>query len=98
MLLEKAGVSHVETLCPKCGWRLNASACPTDDRRPEGGDFSLCGKCYVVLRFESDLRLKAVSEAELEALDEDILEDLQKVRTILISLARRDAGGERGSA
>lgn len=52
--------------CPACGYRLDAYS-PLDEEEDvyaKEGDFSICGKCHVVLIFRADLTLRTASSKE----------------------------------
>lgn len=57
---------HAASFCPSCHARLSASAGSTSGPRP--GDYSVCAYCQKVLRYNSDLTVRAVSAEEFNKL------------------------------
>lgn len=62
--------------CPGCSTVLSGATIITVLQKavPEPGDFSVCGYCYQVLRYNKLLAVEAVGESELERL---ILQDFR---------------------
>lgn len=78
--------------CPACGYRLDAHTARDGDAAPRPGDLSLCLRCGAVLEFGPTLRVRALTDAEVDALPPD--EHDEVMRTAATILRYRGAGGE----
>lgn len=54
--------------CPACSRRSTARQTRTGDTTPKADDLSVCAYCSSLLVFNTDLTLRSMSQAELEAL------------------------------
>ena len=71
------------SFCPWCGYQVDAATCATDQNaKPRPGDLSMCLKCLSVLRFDADLRLEMLPEAEFRALPEEMRSYLHRMRRL----------------
>jgi hypothetical protein len=60
----------VLSTCPRCRYEMDAATAVREGgRRPQAGDFSLCGRCGLPLRFDGEGKLVAATIEELENLD-----------------------------
>ena len=50
--------------CPHCGVMLDAATGASPDTRPQPGSFTICCECLQLLAFDSDLKLRPLTEAE----------------------------------
>ena len=60
--------SRIEaTNCPGCGTELTGAARPNanDTTRPVPGDYSVCIKCRTPCRFDQNMQLVALTEADI---------------------------------
>lgn len=59
-----------ESRCLACGYRMNAvgSAQAGVEARPEPGDVAVCIACGAVMKLDDHLRLRGMSEPEMDAL------------------------------
>lgn len=53
-----------DTVCPKCNEVMDALTNFEDDSTPREGDVSICINCLQILQFDSDLKLKLVTDEE----------------------------------
>jgi hypothetical protein len=56
---------HRASECPTCGKTLDVTHSRVEQPSPQAGDFTICLGCGSVLRFDSELLLRAVAEAEI---------------------------------
>jgi hypothetical protein len=57
---------HVETRCPQCEYRLDASGrFGEDEGSPEKGDASVCLNCGQLLIYDADLRLQKATVRDI---------------------------------
>jgi hypothetical protein len=73
--------------CPKCNKKLDAATCtdPKAFRGPSEGDISICAGCCTILRFGSDLKVREVTDDEMNALKQkhpDVYQHLERIRKI----------------
>lgn len=54
--------------CPACGKHIDALYSVMGGK-PEAGSLLICADCYAVLEFQADLKLKALTEADLIFID-----------------------------
>lgn len=65
------------TLCPECGYALDAATSMTGQWSPSPGALTLCLSCGALLRFDDDLRPTGCTDAaEMVAALESGLRDL----------------------
>jgi hypothetical protein len=58
----RAGIS-----CQRCGYGMDAATGMVDQTaRPQPGDFSVCARCGLPMRFEEGCRLRALEVGEIE--------------------------------
>ena len=63
----RAGVTP--TSCQRCGYRMDSASVLGDKTaRPRPGDFSICARCGLPMRFAEGGRLRAIEVAEIEEL------------------------------
>jgi hypothetical protein len=74
---------HVETKCPTCSKKLDASNGPG---APEEGDLSVCAYCLTMLRYGPGLALRELRPEEFDALHADERAALIKARNLLASI------------
>jgi NAD-dependent SIR2 family protein deacetylase len=67
------GVDVPVHTCPACGESTDRSAYPEAQRGPQPGDVSVCYNCGYVTLFEEGLMRRPLTQAELDALPEDVL-------------------------
>jgi hypothetical protein len=76
----------VETkgVCPKCGVLLTRATGVDRSASPKKGDLSICIECGAALTFINDeLEVRALSDAELNALPDKALVELAYLRGML---------------
>lgn len=71
-------------LCPVCGTKLDAVTSIESMAKPNVGDITVCIKCAAVLRFDGELRLRAMTEREIRELHPDNFKDIARVQRIII--------------
>lgn len=54
-----------EVRCPGCGKRLDGARAVTGNTAPQPGDFTVCIRCAIVLRFTEELGLMAVDQKDV---------------------------------
>jgi hypothetical protein len=73
------------TLCPKCGYAMDAHTYALDGDRevkPRPGDIGVCFGCFEPLIFGDDLKLRAPKPGEVEEMPEDLVIKLQFIQTV----------------
>lgn len=69
------------SICPHCGYFFDSATHPKDGSlRPEPGDLSMCLSCGGMLTFTDDMALRAASDEEVESLDSDTKQLVQKMK------------------
>jgi hypothetical protein len=70
--------------CPACRKPVNAATTVMAARQPQAGDVTICLGCATVLAFDAGLKMRLLTEAELEQLRrEPIWEHVVRVRAAL---------------
>jgi len=82
------GTSIAPTLCPVCGYAVDATTSLASERGPRPGDLSICLSCGALTLFDADLR-------PLLPVDDATLAEMQ-VHTRLEIKAARDLIRARG--
>lgn len=73
-----------ESTCSACGLVLNMSrAADGNTNPPQPGDVTLCARCGTLYRFDEDVALERVSEAEEASLSESDRARVASVRAAL---------------
>jgi hypothetical protein len=84
-----------ESTCPWCGEKLDGAA-SLEDQTPKPGDITICVECLNVSKFDQDLHLLKIEEAEKETWTP---EERSKVARIQLGLriahALIDGGGRK---
>lgn len=69
------------SICPSCDRDLDSATCAnTDSVVPVRGDISVCLYCGEISVFKDDLRLRSITELEIEMIPLDILSHIQRAR------------------
>ena len=85
------------TLCPWCGYKLDAATNMTGEGGPEPGDLTLCFKCASPLQFDADMRLAKITNGKLrEHLNAETYAKFMQARRLLLSVDRSEVGKGRG--
>jgi hypothetical protein len=73
--------------CLDCKTRLDSVTDALTDATPKPGDFTICFRCGYVMAFKADLKVRALTEAELiqMALDPRFVE-IQTARGVVMKL------------
>ena len=77
--------------CKKCGYVING-ALGDNGEGPKKGDFSVCGKCATIGRYNEDFSVTPMSEGALEIMSEadpEGYEEIQKIVGIIKKLAMK---------
>jgi hypothetical protein len=54
------------SLCPTCGYEMNAASSSEEDKQPYAGAISICLNCGQVLLFTDDLSQRLPTDEEME--------------------------------
>ncbi len=90
---------HVETICPGCGHRLDASTSPLDPGvAPKREDVSVCIECAQPFSYNADLSLRPLSTQELQTLPKEIRRCVEFMRKTVEERdeSRMGTSGKRG--
>ena len=74
--------------CPKCGHLFNSATCVDEtkgDIEPTAGDISLCVNCAAILEFDENLKLRMCDDKTINELDDELLNEIIKVKTSILS-------------
>ena len=74
--------------CPKCGYLFDSATCMEEakgDIEPKSGDISLCFNCAAILEFDENLKLKMCDEKTINELDDELLSEIIKAKTFILS-------------
>jgi len=53
--------------CPQCKYPLDSATAIEDGREgPQEGDYTVCSKCFIHLKFRGDLTLKKIGSIEMQ--------------------------------
>jgi len=75
-----------KSICPGCDRNLDAATwVESGPVVPVRGDISVCFYCGEVSVFNEDLRLRPITELEIEMIPLDILSRIQRIRAEAIS-------------
>lgn len=74
-------------MCPECGTVADMAGALLDDTgiheggdiRPELGAFTVCASCAAILRFESGLRMRSVTEEDFEGAPIEFVEAMARI-------------------
>lgn len=83
---------HKDQTCPVCSTLLNAASGFNNNASPSPGDVSICIRCGAVLKFDEQMTLQQVPEAELQALDQDDRRLLFEARSAVRDLRTKIGG------
>jgi len=72
--------------CPECGEVLSEVRNAMDCRRPSPGAVAVCGYCNAILKFNSDIRLEALLQAEINILPAESLRNLMILLNVCIDV------------
>ena len=74
--------------CPKCGYFFDSATCVDEtkgDIEPTAGDISLCVNCAAILEFDENLKLRMCDDKTINELDDELLNEIIKVKTSILS-------------
>jgi hypothetical protein len=55
------------SVCPECGAYVDSATCINEEgAQPEVGDFTICIRCHVLLKFGYDYKLEPATKAEFD--------------------------------
>lgn len=77
--------------CPACAAALDAAAMIDGEDPPEPGDATVCLYCAAPLLYGPNLRLQALSGADLEAMPAGDRRAIQDVQALVFGFIRRRA-------
>lgn len=90
--MKREDVAVPASRCPACGYRMDSATCPAGERqRPREGDFAICLKCGVCLRFDRALRLVAATKEDIAAADLETRTLLALTTSAILELKRMRA-------
>jgi hypothetical protein len=79
-----------DTVCPKCNEVMDALTTFEDDSTPSKGDISICINCLQILQFDSDLKLKIVTDDEFVDFPCEDRTNINNMLTALIYARKTD--------
>jgi len=82
MAVESYKLTDEKIKCKKCGYVINA-AMGDGGRRPKEGDFSVCGGCATIGRYEADNSVTPMSQGALEIMEEHDPEGYMEIQNIV---------------
>jgi hypothetical protein len=73
--------------CPGCRYQFDRASSLAGEHEPSADDFTLCLKCGAILRFNADLTIREASPADLETLDLETYEEIQRIRSAIVRMS-----------
>jgi hypothetical protein len=67
-------------LCPECGAVADSATDTTGEDLPKEGDWTLCFRCCAALRFDVDIRMRALTPEEAADIPSDVREVQERLR------------------
>lgn len=80
-----------EGKCPHCGHRMDSASHMTEKVKPKPGDLTVCMQCASVLRFDSSLAVRTISDEQLRRIkqrDPEAAAELMKVQRAILAMRR----------
>lgn len=71
---------NVKTVCPKCGYEINAHSPLTDPAvMPQPGNANICVNCYNLNKYDDKLQLVEITAEEKESIPRELMLEIETI-------------------